>query len=98
MISAREVFTMAEISEASGFSMTALQSRIAERTTAGYIEARPRGRKGRPAVYTYDEIKMILFPMPKGQQPVARTNFEPDPFRIAALARQLKTDGLPSRF
>ena len=98
MISAREVFTMAEISEASGLSMTALQTRIAERTTAGHIEARPRGRKGRPAVYTYDEIKIILFPMPKGQQPVFRTNFEPDPFRIAALARQLKTDGLPSRF
>lgn len=94
MIPKGELFTADEISAATGKSQSYISAQITRRKAAGLLNERPKGKKGAPALYSYDEVKVILYPMPRGRPPTPRTDFGPDPQRIALLRQQLRTDGI----
>lgn len=91
-----ELFTVMEICEATGRTEGDIRSRINTREKAGVLKPQ-RGHKGRPAQYTYDEVKAILFPRRGMTAPEEREDNEPDPGRVQALRHQLVTDGIPVR-
>ena len=90
-------FTVLEIVAACGRSASDIGRRISARRKAGLISGRKihcSGSGNCPFVYTYDEVKQILW-NPKNERNGSsrRRDAETDPQRVAALRHQLVTDG-----
>ena len=88
-------FTVPEIAAASGKAPSDIAQRIHVRKQVGMITGRkiPHARGG-PMVYTYEEVKIILRNIRGGAVPSAQRDYaETDLDMIAALRRQLRTDG-----
>ena len=88
-------FTMVEIAQASGRSEDDIAQRVKRRTTMGILKPiYVPGLRGRPRVFTYDDVKTILWKVKDtGHPAMTRTDLTPDPDLIYALRHQLQTDG-----
>lgn len=94
MMRPAEMFTIAEIAEATGRTYNDISLRIRRHHEAGNIPDRPRGKRGSPALYSYEEVKTILWPVRAVQKDERGPDApELDEAKVRWLRHQLQTDG-----
>jgi len=94
MMRPAKMFTIAEISAATGRTKNDISLRIRRHHEAGSIPDRPRGKRGAPAQYSYEEVMTILLPVRAVQKDERGPDApELDEAKVRWLRHQLQTDG-----